>query len=131
MTEFVNIVYVGNKPHAFDNVAKSGKSWEGKGSVQQVTDKQAKILLKYPDQWALENEGDQAVVDTPNTVESVGENGESVVVNEEDLKKPLERMTKPELVAFAKDKWGKDLDVSLSKKLMIDQIEEWLQTIGE
>lgn len=131
MTEFVNIVYVGNKPHAFDNVAKSGKSWEGKGAVQQVTDKQAKILLKYPDQWALENEGDQAVVDTPNTVESVGENGEAVVVNEEDLKKPLERMTKPELVAFAKDKWGKDLDVSLSKKLMIDQIEEWLQTIGE
>lgn len=131
MTEFVNIVYVGNKPHAFDNVAKSGKSWEGKGAVQQVTDKQAKILLKYPDQWALENEGDQAVVDTPNTVDSVGENGEAVVVNEEDLKKPLERMTKPELVAFAKDKWGKDLDVSLSKKLMIDQIEEWLQTIGE
>lgn len=131
MTEFVNIVYVGNKPHAFDNVAKSGKSWEGNGAVQQVTDKQAKILLKYPDQWALENEGDQAVVDTPNTVDSVGENGEAVVVNEEDLKKPLERMTKPELVAFAKDKWGKDLDVSLSKKLMIDQIEEWLQTIGE
>jgi hypothetical protein len=131
MTEFVNIVYVGNKPHAFDNVAKSGKSWEGKGAVQQVTDKQAKILLKYPDQWALENESDQAVVDTPNTVESVGENGEAVDVDEADLKKPLERMTKPELFAFAKDKWGKDLDVSLSKKLMIDQIEEWLQTIGE
>ena len=63
MSNLVPVVYVGNKPHAFDNIAHSGKSWQGKGDVQEVTDAQAKLLLKYPDQWALANEADRAAVD--------------------------------------------------------------------
>lgn len=45
------VEYVGKKPFAVDNVAKSGKVWRGTGDVQVVTDAQAKILAGYADQW--------------------------------------------------------------------------------
>lgn len=53
----VAVRYVGKKPTAQDNVAKSGKLWEGNGDVQWVTSKQAKILTRYADQWALDEAG--------------------------------------------------------------------------
>ena len=130
MSNLVPVVYVGNKPHAFDNIAHSGKSWQGKGDVQEVTDAQAKLLLKYPDQWALANEADRATVDAPVSIQSQDENGEAVTIDPDDLKKPLEKMSKAELTALAKQTWDKELDPAMNKKTMIDQIEEWQHELG-
>ena len=130
MANLVPVVYVGNKPHAFDNIAHSGKSWQGKGDVQEVTDAQAKLLLKYPDQWALANEADRAAVDAPVSIQSQDENGEAVTIDPDDLKKPLEKMNKAELSALAKQSWDKELDPAMTKKAMIDQIEEWQHELG-
>lgn len=130
MSNLVPVVYVGNKPHAFDNIAHSGKSWQGKGDVQEVTDAQAKLLLKHPDQWALANEADRAAVEAPVSIEGKDENGEAVTIDPDDLKKPLEKMNKAELAALAKQSWDKELDPAMTKKAMIDQIEEWQHELG-
>ena len=130
MSNLVPVVYVGNKPHAFDNIAHSGKSWQGKGDVQEVTDAQAKLLLKYPDQWALANEADRAAVEAQVSIEGKDENGEAVTIDPDDLKKPLEKMNKAELAALAKQSWDKELDPAMTKKAMIDQIEEWQHELG-
>jgi pyruvate-formate lyase len=130
MSNLVPVVYVGNKPHAFDNIAHSGKSWQGKGDVQEATDAQAKLLLKYPDQWALANEADRAAVEAPVSIEGKDENGEAVTIDPDDLKKPLEKMNKAELSALAKQSWDKELDPAMTKKAMIDQIEEWQHELG-
>lgn len=134
MTELVDIKYVGKKPFALDNVAGSGKLWNGKGDVQTVTAHQAKILLKYPDQWGLANAEDADLVAKPVTVEiETGTDAQGQTqteeVNAEALSKPLERMTKPELVALAKVKFNADLDVSKAKKALIDQIEELMNPV--
>jgi len=130
MSNLVPVVYVGNKPHAFDNIAHSGKSWQGKGDVQEVTDAQAKLLLKYPDQWALANEADRAAVEAPVSIEGKDENGAAVTIDPDDLKRPLEKMNKAELAALAKQSWDKELDPTIPKKAMIDQIEEWQHELG-
>lgn len=130
MSNLVPVVYVGNKPHAFDNIAHSGKSWQGKGDVQEVTNAQAKLLLKYPDQWALANEADRAAVEAPVSIQSTDEDGEPVTIDPDDLKKPLEKMNKAELSALAKQSWDKELDQAMTKKAMIDQIEEWQHELG-
>ena len=130
MSNLVPVVYVGNKPHAFDNIAHSGKSWQGKGDVQEVTDAQAKLLLKYPDQWALANDADRAAVEAPVSIQGTDEDGQPVSIDPDDLKKPLEKMNKTELTALAKESWDKDLDPAMTKKAMIDQIEEWQHELG-
>jgi len=125
----VLIEYVGNKSQAYDNITKSGVTWMGKGDIQEVTAAQAKQLLRFPDQWALADKADEvAVLDVPTTVTVIDEDGDSVLVDESSLSKPRERMTKAELVAFARKHWNKELDPGMSKKLMLDQIDEWVET---
>jgi len=131
MSNLVPIVYVGNKPHAFDNIAHSGKSWKGYGDVQEVTVSQAKLLLKHPDQWALANEAYRAAVEATVSIESKDEYGDTVTIYQDDLKKPLEKMSKAELVALAKQSFDKELEPAMSKKTMIDQIEEWQNELGD
>lgn len=125
MLKLISVRYVGKKPTAYDNVARSGVTWNGNGDVQQVTDAQAKTLLKYPDQWVLANPFDKDAVDAPVSIAVTDENGESVSIDPDALTKPLEKMDKAELKAYAFDKWGKELDARKSTKAMIDQIEEW------
>lgn len=125
MTTLIKIVYVGKKPTAYDNVAKSGKCWDGQGDVQEVTEDQAKQLIKYPDQWQLADQADAQAVNKPSTTEVTNEDGEQVQIDAAALAKPLERMSKAELVALAKAKWGKELDANKGKKLLIDAIEEF------
>lgn len=120
----IPIVYLGNKTFAFDNVAHSGKSWKGNGDVQEVTHTQAKALLKHPKIWGLARPEDAAVVEKPIEIEVKDEDGESVTVDADDLRKPLEKMSKPELIALAFTRWGKHLDGRRSTKALIDQIEE-------
>ena len=38
-------------------------------------------------------------------------------------------MNKAELFALARQSWGKELDRAMSRKVMIDQIEEWMNTL--
>ena len=130
MTTLVDIKYVGKKPFALDNVAGSAKLWNGNGDIQPVTQAQAKILLKYPDQWALANESDRAAVEAPVSIQGKDEDGEPVSIDPDDLKKPLEKMSKAELTALAKQTWDKELDPAMNKKTMIDQIEEWQHELG-
>lgn len=129
MAKLIPVVYVGKKPVAFDNVARSGKSWNGQGDVQEVTDAQAKLLIKFPDQWALADEKDRKSVEAPVSVPGTDEDGNTVTVDPEALTKPIEKMNKAELTALAMDRFGKALDAKLGKKQMIDQLEEWMETL--
>jgi DNA invertase Pin-like site-specific DNA recombinase len=54
--QLVAVEYVGNKVRASDNVAESGMHWQGRGSVQWVTETQADRLCRYPDQWRRAND---------------------------------------------------------------------------
>ena len=130
MTGLTQVVYVGNKPEAFDNVARSGKCWRGKGDIQDVTYAQAKALLKYPDQWRLEDDADLADVMAPEQIKATDEDGTVVDVDPTSFDLPLEKMTRPEMMAYAKHKWGKKLPANMRRKAMIDQIEEWIHELG-
>ena len=121
----IEIAYVGKKPAAYDNVAKSGKCWNGYGDTQFVTPDQARVLLRYPDQWALAHEEDAFMVNAPTSTVVQGEDGQSVRVMDSELTKPLEKMSKSELAAFAKAKFGKKLDARKATKELIDTIEEF------
>ena len=130
MTNTVKVKYVGKKPFAIDNVSGSRKQWHGNGDVQEVTDAQAKVLTKYPDQWALVDLADMARVNAPVSIQATDEDGDSVAIDPDALNKPLERMSKAELAALAKQSWDKELDPAMTKKAMIDQIEEWQHELG-
>jgi len=125
MAKQIPLRYVGKKPAAYDNIARSGKTWNGHGDVQLVTDAQAKLLLKFPDQWALEDQSDAPLVESPESLTVTDADGQDVSIDPVELKKPYEKMNKTELKALAKDKWGKDLDLRKSTKDLIDQVEEW------
>lgn len=125
MANLIKLVYVGTKPSAYDNIARSGKTWNGKGDVQEVTDAQAKLLLKFPDQWQLVDAKDKAAVEKPVSIAVTDETGDSVTIDPEALKQPIEKLNKAELSAYALNKWGKELNANKSRKDMIDQIEEW------
>lgn len=128
MENVIEIKYVGKKPSAFDNVAGSRKCWNGQGDVQEVTPRQAKTLLKYPDQWQLVNPDDADSLGV-TFVAGKDEDGNKTSVQESELKKPIEKMKKDEIVAYALDKWGKELDPALPKAQMVDQCEEWENTL--
>jgi hypothetical protein len=120
----VKIKYVGRKPFAFDNVAHSGKCWQGHGDIQEVTELQAKTLTRYADQWVLADDKDIEAVIGPVHVAVEDEDGDTVAVDLAALDKPLERMTRAELKAYAKHFFNVDLDARKSTKHLIDQIEE-------
>lgn len=114
----VKIVYVGKKPTATDNVARSGKTWMGNGDIQEVTLPQAKILLKYPDQWAM----------APDQEKPEGGGGDGSSPGDDndpnkDSNTGVEKMTKDELIKFSKDTFNVDLPNTFTKKQLIDEVE--------
>ena len=125
MAKLIPIKYVGRKAYAYDCVARSGVTWNGFGDVHEVTDAQAKLLLRHPDEWALVNEKDRKHIDKPESIKVVDEDGDLVVVDPECFKKSPETLNKAELKALAMNKWGREMDLSWSTKRMLDQIEEW------
>ena len=130
-TTLVKIQYVGRKPFAIDNVAGSGVVWNGNGDIQEVSDRAARVLVKYPDQWALVNAEDAPIIEQPEQFQARDDTGELVTITENDLKRPIERMTKAELVTLAKVRWGKDLDIEQTKKVLMDQVDELMRENGE
>jgi hypothetical protein len=128
----VKVQYVGGKPFAYDNVARSGKQWAGKGDVQEVTPAQAKLLLQHPGQWALLNPDDASLLAAgAATVKVVDDNdGEVVQIDADAMQKRLENMTKTELKAYAKTKYGKDLDARKPRTALIDEVREFEATVS-
>lgn len=120
--QLIAVRYVGKKPTALDNVAKSGKCWKGNGDVQHVTQAQAKILTCYPDQWALDVCQDQEAIDMPVTHEITDDDGSTVVIAKQNLTGPLEKMTVAELVAYAQVTYGKQLNAKLGRKALLDEL---------
>ena len=88
----IGVRYVGKKPSAYDSVARSGAIWNCPGDVQEVTDAQAKLLIKYPDQWQLANPDDADAVNTPISITVIDEDGDSVAIDPDKFKLPLERI---------------------------------------
>lgn len=125
VTQLVKIQYVGNKKTAFDNVARTGLTWEGFGDIKEVREDQARTLLKFSDQWILIDEDDRARIDATESIKVVDEDGDTVVIDPDAFKKPIEKMTKAEIIAYAANKFGKDIDVNKSKKMLIDIVEEF------
>lgn len=120
--DMIKVEYVGKKPFVTDNVAQSGKTWDGPGDVQEVTPAQAKILTSYTDQWALVDADDADSMNKPVTVTVEDKDGEEVVVTENDLGKRLEKMTATELAAYAKQKHGKSLNRNKGRKVLLDEV---------
>lgn len=118
----IKVEYIGKKPFAIDNVARSGKAWNGNGDVQEVTPGQAKILTSYADQWALADAQDQAALEQPVQVEITGTDGAMETVDADALDKPVEKLTHKELIAYAKHKFGKDLSPKKSRKVLLDEV---------
>ena len=129
MAKLVQVVYLGNKPFATDNVAKSGKQWSGYGDVQEVTPEQAKILIKYPDQWALGDgknlpsraavQQKLAEVHAAAAERSPGSGG-----------KRLEDMTKEELMVHADKFYGIALDREKTLPEMLAQLDDAVRDAG-
>lgn len=57
------IKYIGKKDFFPDFIAQSGKSWNGYGDVQEVTDDQAKKLLVHDDEFAEQGAHDALLVE--------------------------------------------------------------------
>lgn len=125
----VPIVYVGKKPFAVDNVAGSGKAWNGNGDVQTVTPAQAKVLIRFSDQWKLANSKTAASVESSGVVE-VMLDGEVIDVDVDAISRSLDKLSKPELLAIAKAKIGKEFSPSLSKKVLLDEIRKSADDLG-
>lgn len=120
----IDVIYIGKKPSAIDNVAASGKTWAGNGDVQSVTPGQARRLVAYADQWALANPDDLGAVNAPTITQVEDQHGNRVDVHEADLTRPLERMSATELVALAKTRFNKDFKATIGKARLINEIEE-------
>lgn len=118
----IAVQYVGRKPFAVDNVAHSGKTWEGAGSVQQVSVQQAKVLTSYKDQWQLENPDDQELLDAPTVILLQDASGDEVQVDPAALDKHLEKMTANELRAYAQEKYGKQLGKNKAKTVLLNEV---------
>ena len=120
----IRIKYIGKKPSAIDNVASTGKTWTGYGDVQEVPDRAARTLLRYPDQWALDDEGDRATVSKEPMTVFMSPDGAKVSLTDTELKKPLDRMSTDELRGYALKNHSHTFRPKTGRKSMIDEIEE-------
>lgn len=126
----IKVEYVGNKPFCIDNVAKSGKTWAGKGDIQEVTPQQAKVLTGYPDQWALVDAVDATKLDEPIVIDTLDAKNEVVKVSVADLGGHVEKMGTSELVAYAMHKYGKKLKASRGRKVVLDEVMALAGTVN-
>lgn len=118
------VKYIGRKPIAIDNVANSRKVWNGHGDVQTVTDRQARILVGYPDQWTLADESESILLKKEPVTAFINPEGDRVEIPESALKKPLEHMDTDELRAYALEFYQRQFGPRMSRKRLMDEIEE-------
>jgi hypothetical protein len=122
--EMAEVKYIGKKQTAVDNVAGSRVTWNGFGDVQTVTDRQARILVGYPDQWQLADESESIHVKKEPVTAFINPAGDRVEIPESSLKKALEHMDSDELRAYALEHYSKSFGPRVSRKSLMDQVEE-------
>lgn len=122
----VAIVYVGKKPLATDNVARSGKSWNGKGDVQHVTPAQAALLCQHPDQWQVASGRLPTDKDIEQALLAIEPSKGGLGV----ASKQLADMNEDELVAHADRYYGITLDPKTTADEMRRQLSEAVVNAG-
>ncbi|MEJ7745361.1 MAG: hypothetical protein WKF61_01110 [Luteimonas sp.] len=118
------VKYIGRKLTAVDNVANSRVTWNGNGDVQTVTDRQARILVGFADQWTLADESESILVKKEPVTAFINEDGDRVEIPESSFKKPLEHMDVNELRAYALEHYQKSFGPRMARKRLVDEIEE-------
>jgi hypothetical protein len=121
----IELRYIGRKDWAVDPVGGSCVIWNGNGDVQPVPLKAARKILKHPDEWELANPEEAARLEVNTTHVTTDETGALTEVDDADLKKPLEKMTRAELKVYAKLTFDRDIPATMPKSNMIDTIEEF------
>ncbi|MEJ0004365.1 MAG: hypothetical protein WDN30_14055 [Pararobbsia sp.] len=123
----IEIRYVGRKPWAVDNVAHTGTIWCALNDVQAVPPGAARRLLKHPDQWELANPEDEALLAVAIHT-TTDKDGKQIEVDEADLKKPLEKMTRAELKVYAKTHFNREVNASQPRTVLLDLVDELERT---
>lgn len=126
----IEIRYIGRKAWAVDPVAGSGVVWDGHDDVQPMTISQARKILKHPDEWELANAEDASRLEVQTLHQTLDEHGKTTEVDEQDLAKPVDKMTRSELKVHAKLKYGRDIPATMSRAHMLDAIEEFEKTVN-
>lgn len=124
----IELRYIGRKAWAIDPVGGSGACWNGTGDVQGVSVSAARKILKHPDEWELANPEDAPRLEMNTAHQATDEDGKTVEVDDSDLNKPIERMSRVELKVYAKLRFGKDLDARTARGQLLDQVEELQRT---
>lgn len=115
----VNVMYVGRKPFAVDNVAHSGQTWEGRGDLKPVSPKQARLLLNHPSQWWLEGPlPSLEEVDARVTEFFAGR----FIPDEVTLPTSVEDMDADELRAYAQAEYGQTLPARMDERALREEI---------
>lgn len=126
----IDIRYIGRKEWAVDPVAGSGVVWDGAGDVQPMTIAQARKILNHPDEWELADPDDASRLEVQTLHQTVDDQGKTIEVDDQDLQKPIEKMSRSELKVYAKMKYGRDIPANMSRAHMIDQIEDFEKTVN-
>lgn len=124
----IELRYVGRKAWAIDPVGGSGTVWNGNGDVQGVPVSAARKILRHPDEWELANPEDASRLEVNTAHHATDEDGKTVEVDDSDLNKPIDKMSRVELKVFAKLRFGKDLDARTARGVLLDQVEELQRT---
>ena len=80
--------------------------------------------MKFADQWVLADESDSILLKKEPVMAFINPDGERVEIPESALKKPLEHMDMDELRAHALEFYQKSFGPRISRKRLIDEIEE-------
>ncbi len=126
----IELRYIGRKAWAVDPVGHSGVSWEGPGDVQPVPLSAARKILNHPDEWELANPEDASRLEVNTSHQTTDEHGKVVEVDDADLQRPIEKMSRAELKVYAKLKYGRDIPANMARAQMIDQIEEFEKMVN-
>ena len=130
----VDVMYVGRKPFAVDNVAGSGQTWTGNGDVKPVTEDEALVLEGFPDQWQRAPKTGE-----PPTPAQVDANAKAFFAKDGKataaLKRPPRDRTLAELQKDAKRKYGailksKSLKGALEELAALEEDDEHERGVG-
>lgn len=120
----IRIKYIGVQDPLVDIVAKTGILWTAK-AVHAVSTRQARALLRHPDQWALvDPKKDEPILAKEPTINFINPEGKRVQIPESVIHQPLERLTPDEVRAVGLYKYGITFRPDAARARMIDEIED-------
>ncbi len=116
------VKYVGVKEVAIDLWYGSAKNWQGAGDVQEVTEQQAKRLCSHVGEFERVEE----VVVEGDDSKQPEQSSDPELDADALAAKPIEKMTKDELEAYARAAFGKELDKRHSRKVLVDEVQSFI-----